>query len=124
MPLRCKFSYSSAIASTHPSASLRLIASLYDWGASAVRNKAPTSSSTMFSNGSPTSFPISPMPTEAFAGSWTAGDVVPLAEDLDPSDSLGSSSGRVGGIPLLERAERQRGCEMLGCAGVLGLRSW
>ena len=78
----------------------------------------------MFSNGSPTSFLISPVPTEAFARSWTAGDVVPLAEDLDPSDSLGSSSRHAGGIPLLEQAEHQRGCEMLGCAGVLGLRSW
>ncbi len=63
-------------------------------------------------------------PTEMLADSWVASIVVLLVEDLDPSDILGSSSRHVGGMPLFEQVECQRGCEVLGCAGVLGLRSW
>src|SRR5260370_19789473 len=106
------------MASTHPLASLHLIASLYDWGASAVRNKALRSSSMMLSHGPSSLVTFMSTPTETLAGSWVASIVVLLVEDLDPSDILGSLSRHACGMPLFEQAECQRGCEVLGCAGV------
>src|SRR5258707_11947612 len=100
------------------------MASLYNWGVSMVRNKAPTLSLTMLSHGPSSLVTFMSAPTETLADSWVASIVVLLVEDLDPSDILGSSSGCTGGMPLFECAECQRGCEVLGCAGVLGLRSW
>ncbi len=89
-----------------------------------VRNKALTLSSMMLSCGPSLLVTFMSMPTETSADSWVAGIVVLLVEDLDPSDILGSLSGCTGGMPLFEQAECRRGCEVLGCAGVLGLRSW
>src|SRR5258708_32315304 len=100
------------------------MAPLYDWGASAVRYKVPTSSLMTFNSGLAFWVSSSSMPTEMPTGSWTAGVNVLLAEGLDPCDNLGSSSRCMGGMSLFEQAEHQRGCEVLGCAGVLGLRSW
>src|SRR5258708_6546423 len=51
MPFHCKLLYSSAIASTQPSASFQPMASQYVRGASAVRYKAP--SSTLLLDGVP-----------------------------------------------------------------------
>src|SRR5258708_32092595 len=124
MPFQHKFWYSSTMASTHPLALLHLIASLYDWGASMVRNKVLTSSSMMLSHGPSLLVTFMSVPTETLADSWVAGIVVLLFEDLDPSDILVSLSRCAGGLPLFEQVERQRGCEVLECAGVLGLRSW
>src|SRR5258708_38630090 len=69
-PFQCKFWYSSAITSTQPLASSCLMASLYDWGVSAVRYKVPMSSPTMFSSGPPSLMSLLSAPTEVLTGSW------------------------------------------------------
>src|SRR5258708_23089513 len=97
------------IATTQSLASLCLMTSLYNWGVSAVRCKVPMSSSTTFNSGLAFWVSSLSMPTEMPTGSWTARVNVLLAEDLDPCDNLGSSSGCMGGMPLFEWAEQWRG---------------
>ncbi len=56
----------------------------------------------MLSHGPSSLVTFMSMPTETLADSWVAGIVVLLVEDLDPSDILGSLSGRMDGMPLFE----------------------
>src|SRR5258708_1394254 len=115
-----KLLYSSAIASTHSSASGRPIASQYEWGMSAVRNVAPVSSSLVWVDGLPSWVVLPFAPTEGLI-LW----VSLLAVDLEPSSSVGSSLACLRGTPLLVLADLQTvgGVEVVAgdSVGLLGM---
>src|SRR5258705_8199187 len=99
-PFHHKLLYSSVIASTHSSMLTCPIASWYEQGASTVKNNAPPS---LLPSGSvPPVLVVSALvPPEVGVSCCTASIDGFFVGGLDPSCSLGSSSGQVGGMPLL-----------------------
>ena len=116
-PFHCKLLYSSVIASTHSSVSTHPIASQYEQGMSTVKNNAPPS---LLPSGSvPPVLVVSALvPPEVGVSCCTAGIDGFFVGGLDPSCSLGSLSGWVGGTPLLARVDLRMVGVMVGGFGL------